>query len=145
MKLGADEAEASAARRKETVGEARLRGIGHGYVRFALADPGHFRVMFRPELKRQLNAGESVTIVEAFDILQRAVARCQEEGTIPAGDPRRIVLLAWASVHGASALWLDGPLPEEGLVDDARALETAVADTLMELLRGRDAAPRRRS
>jgi len=145
MKRGADEAVEHAAQRGDTPAEARLRGIGHGYVRFALAHPGHFRVMFRPELKRQLKADEAAAVFEPFAMLQHAVARCQEEGSIPKGDPRPLVLVAWSSVHGASALWIDGPLNEEGLVDGAKELETTVADTLMRLLRGRDAASRRRS
>src|SRR5262245_16908342 len=33
---------------------AHLAGLGRGYMRFALAHRGHFRVIFRPELREQL-------------------------------------------------------------------------------------------
>lgn len=136
MKRGAEEAEGGAARGGETAGEAHLRGLGHGYVRFALTHRGHFRVMFRPELKRQLRKDTGLPIDEPFAMLKRAIARCQDEGTLPAGDPRPLVLLAWSAVHGASVLWIDGPLADEALVSGDDALGPAVADTLVGLLRG---------
>ncbi len=135
MKLGADEAEASP-RAGETTAEAHLRGLGHGYVRFALEHPGHFRVMFRPELKAQLSVEQHTAGRESFEMLGRAIAQCQEERTIPSGDPNRLVLLAWSAVHGASVLWIDGPLSEEQLVPGGAAeLGAAIADTLAAVLR----------
>jgi AcrR family transcriptional regulator len=134
MKRGAEEAGARAGQDEETPGEAYLRGLGHGYVRFALAHRGHFRIMFRPELRAQLGKREP-DVDEAFAMLTSAVVRCQEEGTIPPGDPRPLVLLAWASVHGASVLWIDGTLSTDELVADADALGPAIADTLVGLLR----------
>ena len=94
--------------------------------------------MFRPELKvhlRNLRSDAHPAVDEAFAMLGLAIARCQEEGTAPAGDPKPLVLLAWSSVHGASVLWIDGPLREEGLVADDEALGPAIADTLTGLLR----------
>ena len=137
MKRGAAEAEARAPRGDETAALARLRGIGHGYVRFALSHQGHFRIMFRPELKAHLGKQDAATVGEALAMLHAAIARCQEEGTIPQGDPRPLVLLAWSAVHGASVLWIDGPLSNDALVESADALGPAVSDTLVGLLRAR--------
>jgi hypothetical protein len=100
-----------------------------------MAHRGHFRIMFRPELKMHLSKEQSAIADEPFAMLRGAIARCQEEGTIAAGDPRTLVLLAWSAVHGASVLWIDGPLSSKGLVDDAEALARTIADTLAGLLK----------
>jgi AcrR family transcriptional regulator len=143
LRRSAEEAEANRVDERESLAEARLRGIGRGYVRFALAHSGHFRMMFRPELKSQLLRDEADAVGEPFELLKNAITRCQAEGTIPAGDPRALMLLAWSTVHGAAALWVDGTLAEEGLVPDAETLGPSVADTLVGLLRS--AAEARRS
>lgn len=96
---------------------------GHAYVQFALANPGHFRMMFRPELlsERKNESG----VPDGFAILVECVKACQREGHIPEGDPMPIVLLAWSTAHGIASLSLDGParerkgLPGEGAVIDA--------------------------
>ena len=135
MKVGADAA-AARPRVGETSAQAHLRGLGRGYVRFALEHPGHFRVMFRPELKGQLTDEQRAIGAVSFGMLSSAIVRCQEERTIPAGDPRRFVLLAWSAVHGASVLWIDGSLSDGDLVDGgAEELGALVADTLVGVLR----------
>jgi AcrR family transcriptional regulator len=143
MKLGADEA-AGAPEPGETAATAHLRGLGLGYVRFALAHRGHFRVMFRPELKVHASAEQKVVIERAFVMLGDAIARCQAEGSIAGGDPRPLVLLAWSAVHGASALWIDGPLDSEGLVADGDGLGVTIASMVSKLLRGGAGGPRGR-
>ncbi|WP_394831602.1 TetR/AcrR family transcriptional regulator [Pendulispora rubella] len=127
-----EDAESTVPRPGEKTGEARLRGIGRGYVRFALQHPGYFRIMFRPEVKSTIDRAD---VNEAFALLTDAIALAQTEGALPPGDPRPLILLAWSTVHGASVLWLDGPLESEGLVDNADSLAATVADTLMLLLR----------
>ena len=135
MKRGAEEAE-GALGCAEKPSAAHLRGLGLGYVRFALAHPGHFRIMFRPELKALLRKSKELVVDEAFGLLESAITRCQAEGILPAGDPRPLVLVAWSTVHGASVLWVDGPLSGENLVQDAESLAPVVADTLARLLFG---------
>ena len=135
MKRGAEEAE-GAPRCAEKPSAAHLRGLGLGYVRFALAHPGHFRIMFRPELKALLRKNKELAVDEAFGLLESAITRCQAEGILPAGDHRPLVLVAWSTVHGASVLWVDGPLSGENLVQDAESLAPVVADTLARLLFG---------
>ena len=113
-----------------------LEGLGRGYIRFALAHRGHFRVMFRPELREHLVASQRPEIRESFELLERAVAQAQAEGFAPPGDPRPLVLLAWSSVHGASTLWVDGSLADDGLVKNEDALADTIAHTLGGLLSG---------
>lgn len=134
MREGADQAVPF---KGEPAGLARLRGLGHGYVRFALGHPGHFRIMFRPEFKAKLREAQEPLVDEGMVMLGEAIALCQAEGSIAQGDAKGLVLLAWSAVHGASTLWIDGPLATEGLVGSEEELGAAVADGLVGLLGAR--------
>ena len=75
---------------------------GRAYVRFALARPGRFRLMFGPLLARSaahpaLNAASRAS----FDALRATT-----------GD-RDAALRGWAMVHGLAHLLLDGAIPDE--------------------------------
>jgi AcrR family transcriptional regulator len=113
---------------------AELEALGRGYIRFALAHRGHFRVMFRPELREELGPELAETLGEGLVMLRRAVVRCQEAGTAPKGDSEPLVLLAWSVVHGASTLWIDGSLGDVRLVQDAEGLARTVPLVLTRLL-----------
>jgi AcrR family transcriptional regulator len=115
---------------------SQLEGLGRGYVRFALSHRGHFRVMFRPELRQFLGKDANKGLGDGLEIVRQAIVRCQEEGSAPKGDVSALVLLAWSAVHGASHLWTDGSLREEHLVEDAEALAATVAGTLSAILAG---------
>jgi AcrR family transcriptional regulator len=114
--------------------EAELAGLGRGYVRFALTHRGHFRIMFRPELKGSLPKEKQAAARAAFELLGAAIDRCQRDGTLAQGDPKPLVLLAWSAVHGAAVLWNDGALSREGLLKDGEALGAVMADTLLAVL-----------
>ncbi len=113
---------------------AQLTALGRGYVRFALAHRGHFRVLFRPELRPLLDKAMNHALGEGLRMLRDAIVRCQEEGVAPQGDTDRLVLLAWSAVHGASHLWVDGSLSEEQLVKDGNALAESIATVLTSVL-----------
>jgi AcrR family transcriptional regulator len=121
--------------------KAHLQGLGRGYVRFALAYRGHFRVMFRPELKGQLSGEQARASSESFAMLQRAIERCQTDGFAPPGDCTPLVLLAWSAVHGASALWIDGPLEHSDMVKDEEDLASMISTTVVQLLAANSARP----
>ncbi|MES2072445.1 MAG: TetR/AcrR family transcriptional regulator [Pseudomonadota bacterium] len=94
----------------ETSGAARMRALGMGYVRFALAYPGRFHLMFRHDLlladeARLENAGQAA-LVE----VERAVRLHQG---LAADEPidraaHAVMLMAWSTVHGFAHLALDG-------------------------------------
>lgn len=75
---------------------------GVAYVRFAVADPGRFAVMFRPELLR-----DDPALVAARD---RAGALLREGAGLAGGDTRADVLAAWSLVHGFATLWNAGAI-----------------------------------
>lgn len=126
-KLGAALSEAV---RPEGSALENYAGTGRAYVRFALANPSYFRLMFRPELIPEEMRTEGIG-GDAFAVLVSCVLALQREGHVAAGDPMPMVLLSWAAVHGIASLTLDSPgrampgLPKEGVV----------VDTLVALLR----------
>jgi AcrR family transcriptional regulator len=89
----------------------RFNAIGEAYVRFALAQPAHFRLMFRPSLVPSDAVAHDAAPREAFQVLLDAVSEVLQDSGIRAHiDQRGLTLVAWAIVHGASELLLDGPL-----------------------------------
>jgi AcrR family transcriptional regulator len=93
-------------------GPAVLEAVGRGYVRFALANPGRFEVMFRLDL---LNADDPDFVAAsegAYSLLVSTVARCQSEGFLGDNDPEVVAVSAWSMVHGLAALWISGRLGE---------------------------------
>jgi AcrR family transcriptional regulator len=103
--------------------ENRMLALGQGYVRFAVAHPGLFRLMFGSGLDRQSHPELEQAAQEAFGVLQRA--------TLDRGSPspRDAALGAWALVHGLSHLIVDNQLTQD-LQEDAasgRLLERIAA------------------
>lgn len=98
------------------------------YCEYALAHPGHYRVMFqveRPDL-----APTAVYSLEqspgrpALDRLVQDIKRCQEAGlTSTCDNPTRLAVLVWAELHGLVILRLSRPRfpwpPLDELIDDA--------------------------
>ena len=101
-----------------TKASPRLEALGEAYVRFAIAHPGAFRVMFHRDA---MTAGPTEAGVRAFEMLREAVLACQSEGAAPVGDPAPLVLTAWSAVHGFATLCVDGALPFQGIDGDAMA------------------------
>jgi AcrR family transcriptional regulator len=93
-------------------GPRRLDGMGSAYVRFAVAHPSHYRVMFGADLSTM---GETVAAsddsVDAFQALVDGIVAQQREGYLRPDEPRQLALYIWAVVHGVAMLALDGRLP----------------------------------
>ena len=87
--------------------------MGTAYVRFAVANPAHYRVMFGgrveaggdPDLARE-GAG-------AFQALVDAILALQKNGTARAENPLRVAQFIWATVHGVAMLAIDGLLERQ--------------------------------
>lgn len=92
----------------EVLASARDEGdavaIGYAYVRFALENPGVFRIMFRSDMYDPNSHPELVQASKA--------ARSQLHGLAKIAygseDPRAEATL-WAYIHGLAILILDGP------------------------------------
>ena len=89
--------------------------MGVAYVRFAVANPSYYRVMFggfvdpkgcEPELEAEA-AG-------AFQALVDALAALQRDGVVRRDDTVKVARFVWAVVHGVAMLGIDGQLREPG-------------------------------
>lgn len=89
---------------------ARLAAAGRGYVELAVANPGLFALMFRPEALEAQNPRLEQASVEAFEQLVRHVRAAQDGGWHPERDTRVLAGCMWASMHGLATLWADGAL-----------------------------------
>jgi AcrR family transcriptional regulator len=97
-----------------------FNAMGVAYIRFAMANPSHYRVMFggfvddRPrdeDLTRESTA--------AFQALVDAIVALQKEGAVRKDDPLRLAQFIWAAVHGVSMLIIDGQLAHQrAQIDD---------------------------
>jgi AcrR family transcriptional regulator len=136
--------EMAAAVKKESPGTlSRFESCGRAYFRFATRHRAYFRLMFRPELANtDAHPAVDDAAMAAMQVLVRCVAECQNAGTMPPGDPMPIVLTSWATMHGLSSLWLDGPLCRVYRASSPQALGGMVATTLGSLLQAANAQSR---
>ena len=101
-----------------------FESMGVAYVRFAVAHPAHYRVMFGdfkhlcekdPDLRTDAAA--------AFDVLVRALMSLQQAGLVRPDDTRVLAQYIWSIVHGIAMLAIDGQLgPQPAASDDLAAL-----------------------
>jgi AcrR family transcriptional regulator len=100
-------------------GPAASQAMGAAYVRFAVANPAHYRVMFsrfvdpdpqEPELAAEARG--------AFQALADAVAALQHDGVVRGDDTVLTARYVWAVVHGVAMLAIDGQLPAPGGVEE---------------------------
>lgn len=125
-------------------GPSKLSAIGRGYVRFAIAEPSLFEVMFRadvldPDDPALIHATES-----AYALLTATVEQCALEGALTGRDPAVVAIAAWSIVHGLATLWTSGWLAGRSPVRDPNQLAALVGDLFVDaVVRGRD--PTRRA
>jgi AcrR family transcriptional regulator len=93
-------------------GPSVLEAVGRGYVRFAVANPGRFEVMFRLDLLNADDPDFAAASEGAYALLVSTVARCQSEGYLGTNDPEVVAVSAWSMVHGLAGLWISGRLGE---------------------------------
>ena len=106
--------------------------VGVAYVRYAVTHPGHFAVMFRPDLvdrtDPELIRASTASAAMLYGPVD-SVAKVEGDA-----EGRRIAATAaWALVHGIATLWLQGSLRgDQGPIDDPETLTRAAAGHLFE-------------
>ena len=113
-------------------GASELAAIGRGYVRFAIAHPSHFVVMFRLDV---LNAEDPQFVAAseaAYALLTATVERCEAAGRLHGRPAEVVAVSAWSLVHGLAALWLSGRLSERIAEQDPHRLAAAVAELFVD-------------
>jgi AcrR family transcriptional regulator len=101
--------ELAASMEAAATGPDPLNAIGLAYVEFALQKRGLFRLMFGPILvERAKYPGLDEAARAVFDLLRRVVVGADG---LPRQDNSE-AMAAWGLVHGLSALFIDGLVPE---------------------------------
>jgi len=98
---------------------AAFEAMGVAYVRFAAANPSHYRVMFGGFVDpNACDAELAAEAAGAFQALVDALAALQADGTMRAEDTVTMARFVWAVVHGVAMLGIDGQLREPGAVEE---------------------------
>jgi AcrR family transcriptional regulator len=100
----------------------QVLAMGRAYVRWAIAHPDYYQVMFGPELDNTDSPEVREAGERAFTDLLEAIARCQAAGLLPAGDPKDLAGPIWSLLHGVSTLTIGRHLTNVGIREDAEAL-----------------------
>lgn len=113
----------------------RLRRLGEEYVRFALENPAHYRLMYGrealtrediPELRKAANT--------IFEQMVAVIQAHQRSGGLKRQDPRTQAYVAWSAVHGLASLWIEGQIRA---TDDIDGLIRQTTRTLLDGMRVR--------
>ncbi len=113
----------------------QLQASGVAYVKFAIAHPSYYRVMFSAFQPGEPHCSDlSEAGLEAFGVLVETIISGQKAGQIKTGDPQQIAWVAWSLVHGLAMLVIEHQLP---LMDEATIVAFAqmATQSLVEGLR----------
>ena len=95
----------------------QLQTSGMAYVKFAIAHPSYYRVMFSAFQPGDAKSPELTEAgLDAFGVLTEIVVDGQAAGQVKSGDPRQLAWVAWSLVHGLAMLVIERQLP---LMDEA--------------------------
>lgn len=85
-----------------------LKELGVRYIQFAADHPGHFAVMYRPDLCHRDDPELAAARSRAAELLRAGVESIPGERRGP--DGKEAALAAWVLAHGFADLWLSGSL-----------------------------------
>jgi AcrR family transcriptional regulator len=112
--------------------EARLRAVTRSHVRFALAHPTRYRVMFCREVADKAqppSLKQAATL--SFEVLAAIIGDAQRARRLRRGDARDHALLIVSLVHGLTSFLIDGQFKRRGYT---KASADATVDRLLELV-----------
>lgn len=116
------------------------RATGYAYVRFAMENTAHFRVMFEiPGVAQMVDCPQPAELEpmpdhESFDFVTELLRRAVAVGELDVPEPRHGALVAWGLLHGLISLYLSGHLSH--VVDNADDFERLVDAAMDSLYRG---------
>ena len=100
-------------------GPSEQRSMGAAYIRFALTNPSHYRVMFSRFVDAEPRDPELATeSAAAFQTLVDSIAELQRKELLRADDPVLMARHVWALVHGVAMLAIDGQVCEPGEIEE---------------------------
>lgn len=90
---------------------------GEAYVRFAIAHPARYRVMFGPEIPdKRAYAALHRSSMAAYDTLRSALRACAAAGLFEAEEIEIRAMRSWSLVHGMASLFIDGQLNVDDVI-----------------------------
>jgi AcrR family transcriptional regulator len=96
-------------------GTPAFQAMGVAYIRFAIANPAHYRVMFGSSVDPDKRQPELAAEAEgAFQALVDALAALRREAIVRSDDPVLMARFVWSVVHGVAMLAIDGRLCQPG-------------------------------
>ena len=99
-------------------GREAFEAMGVVYVRFAVTNPAHYRVMFGGFVDPQACDPElAAEAAGAFQALVDALSSLQRDALVRGEDVVTMARFVWAVVHGVAMLGIDGQLREPGGVE----------------------------
>lgn len=113
----------------------RVIAMGRIYVRFAVEEPGVFRLMFGLSENHGAHDHLIETGNNTFTVVQQEVAGYRGSEEV-AGEDMHKAFLLWSFVHGLAFLTIDGKLAEKKLDVDLEQVLREVALRVMEPLPG---------
>jgi AcrR family transcriptional regulator len=104
-------------------GRDGFRAMGAAYVKFAIANPSHYRVMFGAFKDLcERDAELAADAQGSFQVLLDAVVMLQKDGLLRTDPPQTLAQYIWAAVHGVAMLAIDGQLGPDPKAADALAV-----------------------
>ena len=94
-----------------------FKEMGRAYLRFAVAHPSHYRVMFGTDITGSTNAELIDEGGGAFHVLVDALTDLQQQSRARSDNPEQMGLFVWAAVHGVAMLAIDGRLGDAAAID----------------------------
>jgi AcrR family transcriptional regulator len=108
---------------------AAFEAMGTAYIRFAVGNSSHYRVMFGGSIDPKVCGPElAAEAAGAFQVLVDALSSLQRAGVARADDTLTMARYVWAVVHGVSMLAINGQLPDAASGD---ALTRYTCDRLL--------------
>jgi AcrR family transcriptional regulator len=99
---------------------AGFQAMGAAYVRFAVANQAHYRIMFgRFKDLCSSDAALAADASASFQVLVDALASLQRAKTVRAGNPEQLACYIWATMHGVAMLAIDGQLGSDRAAADS--------------------------
>ncbi len=109
---------------------ARIVALGRVYIRFAITEPGVFRLMFTWSGETKEDEALEALGDSKFEVVQLEVAKCHGRNEIEETDRQKAFML-WSFVHGLSFLTIDGKLAEDKMPTDLEALLDEIASRIV--------------
>lgn len=101
---------------------AQLLEAGRAYVDYALANPGSYELMFRPELLDRSDADYLDASIAAYGQLATLTEAAQGTGWRSDTPHALLTGVLWAGVHGIASLQIQGALPAATKNHDSSSL-----------------------